>query len=295
MSELLKRVLVSALAIPTVLGLGLMGGWTLAIPLAAFAGWGAREMYRFAGKRGVHPISWVGVSAAASLVLFATWRPDFASFAPLALTVLGFVGLIASIEGIRTRGPEGNPLAAVSVTVFGAMYSGLGLAFIPLVMALPARFHWASPAEDRLSGLLMICLPLAATWLGDASAYFAGTKWGKERARLAPTISPKKSWVGFWASLVGGAAGGVGWFVAVVERLPGLADVGPLWFGLMGLILGLAAVVGDLLESLFKREAGVKDSGSLFPGHGGVLDRIDSLVLTIPASFVLLTLVASLA
>ena len=122
-----------------------------------------------------------------------------------------------------------------------------------------------------------------------------GTKWGKERARLAPTISPKKSWVGFWANLVGGAAGGLGWFVAVVERLPGLADVGPLWFALMGLILGLAAVVGDLLESLFKREAGVKDSGSLFPGHGGVLDRIDSLVLTIPASFVLLTLVASLA
>ena len=149
-------------------------------------------------------------------------------------------------------------------------------------------------AADPLASLFIVALPLAATWIGDASAYFAGTAWGKGRARLAPTISPNKSWVGFWANLAGGAVAAVAWLFLVQDRLPGLADAGILAFAVVGAVLGFVAVIGDLLESVFKREAGVKDSGTLFPGHGGVLDRIDSLVFTIPTSYALLILVANL-
>jgi phosphatidate cytidylyltransferase len=94
--------------------------------------------------------------------------------------------------------------------------------------------------------------------------------------------------VGFWANLAGGSVAGVGWLFVTSESLPGLADAGFILFAVIGGLLGFAAVIGDLLESVLKREAGVKDSGVLFPGHGGALDRIDSLVLTIPTSYLLL-------
>ncbi len=295
MSELSKRVAVAVVAIPIVLGLAYLGGWFLAVPLAAFAGLGAHEVYRLAHEKGIDPIGWVGVTASVSLVLLAAWRPSFVDYAPLALAVVIGTSLVAALEAMRTRGPDGHPLPAVSVTVFGAIYTGLALGFIPLLLALPGREAWTASAADPVAPLLIVLLPLAATWIGDASAYFAGTTWGKGRARLAPTVSPNKSWVGFWASIAGAAAAAVAWLFIVQGRLPALAEVGPIWFAVIGAVLGLAAVVGDLLESLFKREAGVKDSGSLFPGHGGVLDRIDSLVLTIPASYALLILVASFA
>lgn len=294
MSELSKRVAVAVVAIPIVLGLAYLGGWFLAVPLSAFAGWGAHESYRLAHAKGIRPVEWVGVPAAAMFVLLGAWRPTFAGYAPFGLAVIIGVSLLAALEAMRTRGPDGDPLPTVAVTVFGAIYSGLALTFIPFLLALPGARAWTALDADPVAPLLVVALPLAATWIGDASAYFAGTTWGKGRARLAPTISPNKSWVGFWASLAGGAATGVAWLFIVQGRLPVLADVGPVPFALIGALLGLAAVIGDLLESLFKREAGVKDSGSFFPGHGGVLDRIDSLVLTIPASYGLLILVVYL-
>lgn len=294
MSELSKRVAVAVVAIPLVLGLAYLGGWFLAIPLSAFAGWGAHEAYRLARVREIRPIEWVGVPAAVSLVLLGAWRPGFDEYAPFGLAVVLGASLLAAVEAMRTRGAAGNPLAAVSITVFGAIYSGLALAFIPFLLALPGDRGWTASAADPVAPLLVVALPLAATWVGDAAAYFAGTTWGKGRARLAPTISPNKSWVGFWASLVGGGATGVAWLFIVQGRLPVLAEVGAVPFALIGALLGLVAVIGDLLESLFKREAGVKDSGSFFPGHGGVLDRIDSLVLTIPVSYGVLILVVNL-
>lgn len=293
MNELSKRVAVAAVAIPIVLGLAYVGGWFVAVPLAVFAGWGAHEVYRLAAEKEIRPIQWVGVSSAALFVLLGAWRPGFREFAPFALTLVMGAGVIAGLEAMRTRGPQGNPLSVAAVTVFGAIYSGLALAFLPMLLALPETQAWAVDTADPLAPLFVVVLPLAATWIGDASAYFAGTTWGKGRARLAPSISPNKSWVGFWANLVGGAVTAVAWLFLVQERLPALAEIGVLPFAAIGAILGLLAVTGDLLESVFKREAGVKDSGTLFPGHGGVLDRIDSLVFTIPASYGLLVLVAT--
>ena len=179
-------------------------------------------------------------------------------------------------------------MASVAATLFGTLYVGLPFCVVPLLHTLPGQRAWGDPG-DAWTGLMVIALPLAATWVGDASAYFAGSAWGRGRSRLAPTISPNKSWVGFWAEAVGaGAVGGL-WYVIVGGSLPGLAVGLPGSVGI-GVALGLGAVVGDLTESLFKRDAGVKDSGTLFPGHGGVLDRLDALIFTMPLAYVALAL-----
>tara|TARA_Y100001970_G_scaffold153805_1_gene188298 strand:- start:1646 stop:2533 length:888 start_codon:yes stop_codon:yes gene_type:complete len=292
--EISKRIVVATAAIPLVLGLMYLGGWYLAVPLATFAGWAAHELYRLAQQKGVTPIEWVGMIASVLFVLFAAWRPTFQGFAPFALAVIGLTSILAALEVMRKRGPSGKPLATAAITVFGAIYTGLALSFAPLLLQLPIEYGWTLDTVDSLASLYVVALPLVATWLGDASAYFVGTEWGRCRSRLAPEISPNKSWVGFWANLAGGSAAGVVWFFVTSERLPGLADAGFVLFAFIGGLLGFAAVLGDLLESVFKREAGVKDSGVMFPGHGGALDRIDSLVFTIPSSYVLLVLLGEL-
>lgn len=295
MSELSKRVAVAAVAIPIVLGLVYLGGWFVALPLAAFAGLGAHEMFRFARQKGTHPIEPVGVASSGLFVILAGWQPSFAAFAPWALGLLVATGLAASLEAMRTRGPGGHPLASAAITVFAPVYVGLALSFVLLLLELPMARASTGGVRDPIAALSVVTLPLAVTWIGDAAAYFAGSAWGRGRARLAPTISPNKSWVGFWANLAGGALAAMAWVVIAGPWVPQLAEAGVAAFGALGALLGLAAVVGDLLESLFKREAGVKDSGSFFPGHGGVLDRIDSLVLTIPGAYALLVLVAAVS
>lgn len=294
MGELGKRVAVAALGIPVVLGAVWLGGWYVAVPLAAFAGWGAHECYRFAAARGLRPLEGIGIPLAASFPLLAGWRPAYETYAPFALGVLAVAVAATLVVSLGRRGPDGQPLAAASVTIAAALYVGLLLSFAPLLHALPTVDGWSGDG-GALAGMVAVALPLAATWIGDAAAYFAGSAWGRGRRRLAPSISPNKSWVGFWAALAGGAFAGMGWLAAARSLL---GDVG---FGayptmaLAGAVLGLVAVLGDLVESLLKREAGVKDSGTFFPGHGGVMDRIDSLLLTIPTAYVLLLLLRRLS
>ena len=146
---------------------------------------------------------------------------------------------------------------------------------------------WSS--GSAWAGALVVALPLAATWLGDAAAFFVGSAWGK--GGLAPSISPNKSWVGVWGGLGGAAVAGVVWFLVSGPRLPGLPVAGVLPAASIGALVGLAAIVGDLAESLLKRGAGVKDSGRLFPGHGGVLDRLDALIFTLPTAYAALLVV----
>ena len=132
----------------------------------------------------------------------------------------------------------------------------------------------------------MVALPLASTWLGDASAFFAGKAWGTKR--LAPAISPNKSWVGAWAGILGASVGAMGWFFIAETFLQGMAIGSLAEAAAVGAVLGVGAILGDLVESVLKREAGVKDSGAVFPGHGGVLDRLDALIFTLPLAYALL-------
>jgi phosphatidate cytidylyltransferase len=138
---------------------------------------------------------------------------------------------------------------------------------------------------------LVVALPLAATWIGDAAAFFAGRAWGK--GGLAPSISPNKSWTGAWAGLTGAGAAGLLWWAIARDVLPG-QPLGPVSAAAVGVFLGISAILGDLAESLLKREAGVKDSGTLFPGHGGVLDRLDALTFTLPMAYAAFALLAAL-
>lgn len=303
MSELGKRVAVAAVGIPAVLLLVYLGGWFLSVPLAAFAAWGTHELSRLADNTGVRPVEWIAAPAASTLVLLATWTGSFQAFAPQALAVVGVSTAAAAVAAIWRRGPSRAPLASAAVTVFATVYLGLALAFAPLLHALPAAAGW-SAASVSASGLVAVALPLAVTWVGDASAYFAGTAWGK--SRLAPSISPKKSWVGFWAAVTTGALAAVLWLlvaravsgigVVPLASMPdgpgGVGAAGVVVMAAVGAVIAVAAVVGDLVESLLKREAGVKDSGTFFPGHGGLLDRIDSLLFTIPTAYVALALLA---
>ena len=120
---------------------------------------------------------------------------------------------------------------------------------------------------------LVVLLVLVLVWIADSAAYFVGRAWG--RHRLAPAISPGKTWEGVAGGLIGAA------LYAIIIAF--FTDPGA-WLALLvtALLLGMASIVGDLFESAMKRQAGVKDSGSLLPGHGGILDRIDSATATLP-------------
>lgn len=146
------------------------------------------------------------------------------------------------------------------IVLFGLL--SLSLAWIALVRG---RTGWGQGAEAVFYSLLIV-------WLADSGAYFAGRRWGG--AKLAPAISPGKTWAGMWGGLVACALLAAG--IALWRQLP-------LWpLLVVTLVTGVYSVVGDLAESFAKRFAGVKDSGHLIPGHGGVLDRFDSLLAAAP-------------
>lgn len=286
MSELAKRWAVALVGIPTVIGLLYAGGWTLAIPLAALAAMGAHELFRIAEATGDRPFVALGGAAAAALVLLSEWRPRFDDLGPWAMGLLvGLMGLTV-VGDVVARAPRQTPLEGAAVTSFGVLYVALPLGFVPMLHALPTELGWGATPPSRWVGFSVVALPLACAWIGDSVAFFAGTAWGG--AKLAPAISPAKTWVGAWAGLAGSALAAVGWYLLAARPLPGLPLPGAWAAAGAGVLLGGAAQVGDLAESLLKRQAGVKDSGRLFPGHGGVLDRLDALTLTLPLSYAIL-------
>ena len=287
--ELPRRLLVAAVGVPAVILLLWAGGWYLSVPVALLAALGADELYRMAARRDVRAFRWPGTITAGGLVLLAGWFLDFSRFAPWALAwmVALLMGCLAA--SLVRRGPGERPLSSVAVTVTGALYAGLLLSFALFIYALPAREGWTGSPQSVWAGTFAVAFPVASTWVGDASAYFVGTAVG--RHKLAPSLSPGKSWEGSVAGFVGaGATAGV-WHVLARPALPDF----PLGLGVtiaVGALLGAGALMGDLVESLLKREAEVKDSGTLFPGHGGVLDRLDALTFTLPLAYGLLILVS---
>ena len=274
------------------LGLLYSGNWVLGVPLSVLAAMGTQEVYRLAAHTGVDAFRLTGATGAAALVLAGTWQGTFAAFAPWALIVVGTVMLISLILAVMNRGATGGPLGAVSVTMAGCLYCGFSLSFVPLSLMFATTEGWGETMGAPWLGVAVIALPLATTWIGDAVAFFAGSKWGKQK--LAPSISPNKTWLGSWSGLGATILVGILWYFVTSPYLVGMPINSYLMAGLLGAVLGVSAQVGDLAISVFKREAGVKDTGTIFPGHGGILDRIDSITFTVPISYAAMALLAKI-
>ena len=267
--NLTKRIAFAVPALAATLGVLWLGGWWLTLTIAVLAVLGAREVYDLARLKGVEALRGMGYAAAVAIPLgayAARGTPWINSAAWYALMVWVLAVLVAAMP----RGPERRPLAAVGVTCFGAVYASA-----PLTFLLPIR-HGVSTA---VAAFALVLLPLALTWICDTAAFMAGVQFGGPK--MAPVLSPRKTWSG----AVGGAAGAL---IAAVALSPLLGRAGvALSVGQLlglGLVVAVVGQLGDVAESLLKREAGVKDSSNLIPGHGGVLDRLDSLYFVIPAS-----------
>jgi len=289
-SELARRIAFGVIAAPLGAAILVYGDWPLAALLAITAALGAHELFKMARATGLTPFEGVG-SAIAGLIPLLVHARFLRLYEPDgrlgALSVAALVILVVIAMSIWMRGVAGKPLTAVAVTIIGALYTGGMLSF-----AYAIRYHpYASaPTSGSLfnlpSGGLLLLLPVFVTWASDIGAYAVGRTMGKHK--LIPSVSPGKTVEGS----IGGLAASmlVAWAYTQFALHP--SHLGfrsqPLGALAFGAVLSVAAQIGDLAESLFKREAGVKDSSHLIPGHGGVLDRFDSLLFVMPVAFVLL-------
>jgi phosphatidate cytidylyltransferase len=257
-SNLVSRLVVGAIGLPLVLGMVWLGGWWLFF-LAVLVGMLALHEY-YAMTRPLRPIVIAGYLGLI-LTLLAAQAGGFAWIpGGLATTfALAFV-----LKGVAET--KQSATVAVGGTVLGVAWIGLGLTFVILLRDLPVH------------GQLAAFTLLLAVWAGDTAAFFVGGLVG--RHKLAPRISPGKTWEGFVA---GAAATVFVTFVALYEDRGEFLSIGQAL--LLGLTIAVAAPLGDLFESLLKRDMGVKDTGNLLRGHGGVLDRIDAQLFAAIAAF----------
>lgn len=277
-SELTKRVGVAAVGIPLAVALLWYGGWLLALVIAGLAVLATLELFGFAEQQGVRPFRGAGAAAAGALVLLAAWDSTGARSGFLMWAGLVLFSLAVAAVAIWRRGVEGRPLAAVAVTVLGAVFIGGAFAHVILLRQLGGGID----ATREWTGAALVAFPITLAWIGDTCAYFGGRAWG--RRKLMPRVSPAKTVEGALSAVAGTVLTGAVYAGAVLTVWRGL-PVGLAAGALAGLLISPLAQIGDLAESLFKREAGVKDSGSLLPGHGGVLDRFDSLFYAVPAAY----------
>jgi phosphatidate cytidylyltransferase len=282
-SDLARRLGVAAVGVPVGIAITYFGTWPVASVVALLAGAGALELFHLAAARGWRPFTWLGVPAAALLVLAAAWGDGIEGWAVWGWGVILVLALSALGGAVFVRGSNGDPLLAVAITLFGAVYVGATLSFAVHLRNFPAT----GGGEPGWEGALLLVFPFAVTWIGDTFAYLAGHRWG--RRKLLPAVSPAKTVEGGIGGLIGAAAGAALFTWVFLLPYTGLGLSVPA-AAIFGLLMGAVAQVADLAESVLKREAGVKDSGSLFPGHGGVLDRFDAIFFTLPLTYLLLPL-----
>lgn len=278
MSELGKRIASGLVLAPLTVGAVYLGSGWLAIYLSVAAGVMAWELARIARAGGTQPIGWLLIAGAASVPMLTHLHTVDLVTVPVSLVTLG--GLATLALAMVLRPAEAKPLSAAAITVFGVLYAGATVSFGYALRYYPY-------VQGAAAGSALVLLPVWLTWSADTGAYVAGRLIGGPK--LAPSISPKKTIAG----AVGGVAVAVGMAWAYVTWvLRPTAQVTMTTGGLVmfAVAVAVAAILGDLVESHLKREAGVKDASDIIPGHGGVLDRLDSIVFVLPVAYVLLPL-----
>ncbi len=252
-----KRILVILVLLPLGLLAIFLGSPVYTILIAAILGMAAWEYSRLFHTCGLQPATKLLVVATLALTI-ARALDGFESVPWLiSLAVLTSMAyhLFAYEKGQDQAGTD------FSITVSGILYFGFIGSFLISLRYLPEGAWW-------------LLLVLASVWLADGGAYLIGSRWG--RHKISPRLSPKKSWEGYLAGIAFGTVGAILLVQLFSLWLEPQTALTPTWGALIGFVMGVVPTLGDLGESMFKRQAGVKDSGDLLPGHGGVFDRIDS-------------------
>lgn len=259
-----QRFLSALVGIPIIVLAVWHGGMPLFLLTGLIIVLGLREMTEILARLGLKPQLWLAMSG--GLILIGGAYLYKYGYPGPTITIILFLHLIATVA-LYPR----YTLLDSAGTLMGTLYVGL-LSYLYLLRTLQDDWIW-------------LLYMLAGTWAADTTAFFVGKAFG--RRKIAPVLSPKKTLEGS----IGGLLGSVLISYLFILYKPDLPLPKML---LLGLLLGAAAGVGDLLESAFKRQAGVKDSSKLIPGHGGILDRIDSLLFTAPLVyyFVLLFIIS---
>lgn len=282
--NLLVRAASGAVLLAVVLAASLYGYVTYVAMLAVIMCVGLREFYLLAKAKGLRPQCFMGLVAttvmlAAGAAIYRGYVTDYCCEFVEDLPVVAFLlmvvwmPLIFVVEIFRK---SETPMLNIAATIMGVMYLGVpmfALALIPMLLA----------SESGWNGLVFLMF-LFLVWGNDVFAYLVGVTCGKHK--MCERLSPKKSWEGFVGGVLGSVA--VGAIAATV------LDGDYLKWMLLAVIVSLASVLGDLVESMFKRDAGVKDSGNIMPGHGGMLDRFDALLVAAPFAFVFAILYATI-
>ena len=239
----------------------LMGRWATTALLCVFAWQCCNEFYKMMRMAGRMPNELIGLAAAVAFPIAANISYLYSGVAAFLLAIATGVWYVLT--------PRAN-ISDVALTVFGPMYTSLLFTSI-------LKFRAVDPGI--MGGILTFAV-MASIWVNDSFAYIFGSRFG--RTKLAPKISPNKSWEGFFGGMLGSI------LVWVLISLLGLMPVPVPMAILTGIVLGIFGVIGDLFESRIKRSVGVKDSGNIMPGHGGLLDRHDSMLFGVmAAAFVL--------
>lgn len=272
---MLTRILTALVGIPIVIAVVFWPGglpFTVLIAMASLIA--LFEFYKASKNGGIRPHSVIGFIAAVALLYLCRSHDKLDCLAPIVTLVI-----ITSL-GCEMFRDERKPYANVGATILGLLY----------VVGLMLNFLWLRGIQGKISGVMgmtlergacLVMMVLLCTWAVDTGAYFAGSWLGK--TKLIPQISPKKT--------VEGSIGGLLLAILVGAGVASLIQM-PIAHGLiLGGLIGIVGQLGDLAASMFKREVGVKDFGNLLPGHGGMLDRIDSLLFAAPIAFLYISII----
>lgn len=279
MKNLMVRTLSGLVLVAVFVGAVLGSQWSFGALLLLILVGGQTEFYKLARETGLSPQRWMGLAVGVLLFVlnFIVFRQFSRSVTDEAggavLYLLLYIGLLLpTLFVCELFRRSATPLANLGATLLGVLYVAVPLSLLLYVPVLAGDGVWRP--ETVLCYIFII-------WANDVFAYLVGMTFG--RHRLCERLSPKKSWEGFFGGLAGAVATGLAAAYAL--------DANYWVWGGLALVASLSGVAGDLVESMFKREAGVKDSGQVIPGHGGVLDRFDALLLSAPYVFLYLLLV----
>lgn len=285
-SNLALRLVTATLLIPPLVLIIFAGGvWVLGtvVLITVLA---LHEFYQLIEAKGAEPLRLFGTLAGAAVPVVAYVGSEYHATVLMSAVLLGL--MVAQLGKAQIA----ESLASISGTFFGVFYVGWLLSHVVVLRDFhgTARGRFGDQAVAGMDpdvGAFYLFFTIAVVIAGDAGAYFAGRAYG--RRKLAPSISPGKTVEGALGALAAGVGMALGCKAFFDAWRPGLsAELDFVTCGILGLVLAIVGIVGDLVESLLKRDAQVKDTGSLLPGTGGVLDRIDSNLLAIPVMYYLL-------